>query len=916
MVIYPWMGVLVMAKAKTPTTKTGATTAASLPQPAPKGAAPVSLPRAAQYPLPKVLHATTNNTLPPIMATGGTAVIMDYAFATGVQIKMFWAIKGQEADPVFTATAQGTGSAGVQVPIPAWVVGFCIGQTLTIWYESAGEGSLRLELTVEVIDPVDMPIPKFLDLVFFQGSWWLDMTKFPGNAQVQLCGWPFIAAGQRLWVEAVGNEHLSPRRFYWILEDHVVTEDEAQEGYCFLLEILREWLAENEDWSSVTVHAGITFDGAHGTAPEDPGISHIPANAHEIPRATANLRLGEPELELLQPKLREAVYVEGQGYVLNTALTIKGGHVEVAYDGMKPGDHVCVKFKGTPGLGSPVLECQDVQGGESKLVFPVPASAFSANFGRSVVISYTVLRGRLWPSQTLTVQVLQPVGLSGIDVEEKTEGKLCLNNFSGPANATVAIWDYIAQGQRCWMWIEGKYENGSPLHWDVLVAEPVRPEWVSGGVSTLLAREELEKLADCLVFEIHFAVNFQGLSDLAGAIAFQPLQLQMVQADLVLLAPQVLQAVGNHLTVWNGRDGVTVRVKYDGMSAHHTITLCWEQAGVCLALAPKSGNITPGYVDFEVPREAVIHGIGKTVPIRYSVSRRCKQQTSADLDLQISEPVRLPTPVIPQATPPGVQHGILDLATFPFDALITVQNWWFAVAGQRYWLKCTGIKKADGSAYTFYAAQNRTVTPEEVSNGLEVTLKRDQLDLLQHDSPFTVTCIVTADHNGQEQTGIEFPTLTVIIKRPLICEIERFESLPLGTFGVGGSVQTSLMKITFVSGSGLAGIVRYGNDGFYSGNHFGMCLNRDHQIPPQLFRLDFNRPLESVKFAWAWKQRPATVTFYGEDGNVIRSVDYPDDWRGGFWVEQITAPGTAVAWVTILVQDYSFIDNFHSCYRG
>jgi len=903
-----------MAKSKTPQKSPGVDSATALP-PVPKDAAPVKVSAVhAQLPLPEVRNATANSTLPPLSSTAGTDVIITAAIASGAKIEVYWAIQGNEATPIFSAVAHGTGSAGVKVPVPAWVIGYCIGQTVSIWYESGIDASLWLELTVEVIDPNDMPQPKFLDLVFFEGSWKLDMTKFPGNAQVQLCSWPFIAAGQRLWVEAVGNEHLSPLSFHWILEDHVVTAEEAQDGFCFLLEILRSWLELLEDWSSLTIHAGITFDGAPGAAPEDPGISHIPANAHEIQRATANLRVGEPDLKLLQPNLREAVYVEGQGYVLNPTLTVNGGHVEVVYDGMRAGDHVCVKFEGTPGPGSPLLSCQDVQGGQTKLVFPVPASAFSANFGRPVVISFTVLRDRLWPSLNLTVQVLELAGLSGIDVEEKTEGKLCLSNFSGPANAIVASWDYIAQEQTCWMWIDGKYEDGSPFHWDVLVAEPVKPEWVSGGVSTLLAREELERLADCLVFEIHFAVHFQGLSDLAGAIAFRPLQLQMVQADLLLLVPQVLQAVGSHLTVWNGRDGVTVRVKYDRMSPHHTIELCWKQAGACLALAPIQGNITPGYVDFDVPREAVIHGIGKTVPIRYSVSSRCKQQTSQDMDLEISVPVRLPSPVIPQATPPGVQHGILDLATFNLDALITVLNWWFALAGQHVWLKCTGTKK-DGNPHTFYAVKGKPLTLEEVNNGLKASMIRAQLELLKHDTRISVTCLAATDESERESSAIVFPVLNLILKRPLICDVETFEGLPASNYTAGGSVQTPLMKITFLSGASTAGVMKHGNNPFYSGNHFAVCRYTSNQVPPQVHRVDFTHALESIKFGWVGLNQPAALTFYDQASNVITEITYPGDSPAGFWAEYVTTPGTSIAWMTITASNLSFVDNFSMSYR-
>ncbi|XVO85783.1 hypothetical protein ACQ9Y2_18735 [Pseudomonas palleroniana] len=757
-----------MAKPITPKRNQSPATVPSAPQPKPAGAASIDASSAInQLPVPQVRNATANSTLPPMTSTTGTDVIITSAIPTGESINVFWAIKGEEAAPVFSAVAQGTGSTGVEVPVPAWVIGFCIGQTLTIWYESASGDSARLELTVEVIDPQDMPSPEFLDLVFFQGSWWLDMTKFPGNALVELCAWPFIAAGQRLWVEAVGNEHLSPRRFQWVLEDHVVTAQEAQSGFCFLLDILREWLAGNEDWSSVTLHAGVTFNGAQGTPPEDPSISHIPANAHEIPRATANLRVGEPELNLLSPKLKEATYVEGQGYVVNPVNTTHGAHVVVTYDGMKPDDHVCVKFEGTPGQGSPLLACQDVQGGETSLVFPVPASAISANFNSSVVISYSVLRERLWPSQKLSVHVLAPVRLGEVDVEEKTDGKLCLNNFSGDATGVVSSWDYIAPGQTCWLWIEGKYEDGSPFHWPILTAEPVKREWVINGVSAPLARQELKKLADCQVFEVGFAVNFLGLADLTGAIAFRPLQLQIVQEDLVLLAPSVTEAVGSQLTVWNARDGATVRVEYKGMSAQHTITMCWQQADACLAIASKQGNPALGYVDFDIRREAVIHGIGKTVPIRYSVSSPCKQQTSSDLGLEISTPVRLPVPEVVEST-----NSVLDLRNFDGDARIAVAPWWFILPGQKGWLEAIGTGE-DGLPYT-----SRVMIGQEVEagdlDGLERFFDRAELLKFKNKTSLILRFKVTADGDANAGRAIAFPLSQDLLFTKKLLDITQF----------------------------------------------------------------------------------------------------------------------------------------------
>ncbi|MDQ0653233.1 hypothetical protein [Pseudomonas cedrina] len=869
---------------------------------------------ASQYLLPTVKNATTNNTLYPIDAKAGTTVTCPSAIPAGTQITLNVAIKGQEADPVFTAITQGTGAPNVEVDVPAWAIGYCIGLTVIIWYKTPSGESLRLELFVEVIKPVDMPVPVFTDLSSVDGSWWLDMANFPGDAVVKLCKLPFIAAGQRLWIEAVGNEHLAQPRFFWILEDHVVTEEEARSGYCFLLGILREWLAENDDWSSVTVGAGITYSGAAGTAPEDPRISRLPRNAQLSRRATANLRVREAELKLLEPHIQEATYVEGKGYLISPANTVNGAHVVVAYNGIKPGDKVCVKFAGTPGPGTPVLACQVVQQGETSLVFRVPASAISANFGKLIKVSYTVLRGSVWPSSELLARVLEPTGLGGIDVDEKTGGQICLNNFPGDATVRVPIWDYIDLGQTGWLGIKGELEDGSPFHWSILTAETVKPEWVTGGVSAVLSRDELEKLADCQVFQIYFAVSFTGSNRLEDAIQFLPLSLEMVQKDLVLVEPSVREAVGNLLTVWNGRDGVTVRVEYDGMSAHHIITLCWEQAGVCLELTPQAGDPIAGYVDFIVPREAVIHGIGKKVPIRFSVASRCKQQTSPSLELEISAPVRVPTPVVPEATPPGVQNGILDLAAFVGDAWILVENWWFSLLGQRVWLKCTGIGK-DGNTRVFYPVNGQLLTQDEVMHGLKVPMSRADLALLMHETPLDITCTVTADGGEPESKGVVFKVLNLILRQPLVCEQELFETLLLGVYAAPHRWHTPLMTIDFVSGGGLAGISRYHSNGFGSGHHYTVCDQADLQTPAQLHRLTFTHATESVKFGCLSLQRPATFTFYDLAGGVIKVINEPGDKPGGFWVECIAPAGVSIGVLTVNVMDWAFLDQFMICYR-
>ncbi|MGL5996752.1 MAG: hypothetical protein ACRC1I_09595, partial [Pseudomonas proteolytica] len=325
---------------------------------------------------------------------------------------------------------------------------------------------------------------------------------------------------------------------------------------------------------------------------------------------------------------------------------------------------------------------------------------------------------------------------------------------------------------------------------------------------------------------------------------------------------------------------------------------------------PKPGNTEPGYVDFAIPREAVIHGAGKTVLIQYTVTSPCKLASSRTLPLQISVPVRLPTPVVPQAT-----NNILDLGTFAGDADVRVEAWWFILPGQRVWLRCVGTN-IDGSAYTINIAVAQEVTQGDVSSGLNEVLKRLDLEKLKHDTPLVLTCKVTADGSIKENEAVEFAPRELIIRRPVVVIEERFEAQATRTYRVGGVVDTPTMTVTFISGPSLAGIVPYGNDQYYSGQCYVMCQNVSHAVPPQIHRFDFKHKLEAVKFGWSWKQNPGSVTFYDEQNHVLAVCNYPDEKRGGFWVDYSPENGQLISRMEVTVEDYSFIDNFTMAYRA
>ncbi len=74
-----------------------------------------------------------------------------------------------------------------------------------------------------------------------------------------------------------------------------------------------------------------------------------------------------------------------------------------------------------------------------------------------------------------------------------------------------------------------------------------------------------------------------------------------------------------------------------------------------------------------------------------SLQRRERMQahvTSADLELQIQCPAALAAPEVPPGHSIAGGQGTLDLRTFTGDAEITLQAWWFILAGAKGWLEC------------------------------------------------------------------------------------------------------------------------------------------------------------------------------------------------------------------------------------
>ncbi|MEN5151564.1 hypothetical protein [Pseudomonas orientalis] len=715
---------------------------------------PKSLPNALDLPKPELLEADENGSVDSLkLLNGGNVSVCYDDMQTTDLITLNWPLAGSPYPPIEPQNGDEAGCINFYIPpeyIALWLDTYAL---FTYTVTRNGESQTSLQGGVRISLPSNLPQAQILEA--FDGK--LDLSLLCCNDPIlYIPPWAFAGKIQTINCYIGGLYPGDTQAKLYPFEDEPVTDEDLRLGW--RRAIPRALLQQPKHNSGLYLLASVRYSEA------------VPYRSFGSLSLTL---LTEPHLELSPPELKEAVHTEFDGWLVNPINTVNGAHIVVAYEGMCSGDTVCPTLTGTPGPGTVELECRQPVEGETSLVFAVPPSVIRANFEQAITLTYDVTRcdGSHWSSPERRVKVLGITGLPKPGIEQATGDRVDLNTFGDDATAVVSIWHYAMEQDCCWVWVTGTREDGSSCLFYVLEGKPLTAAWLRDGVDTPIARTKLQKLADCSEFNLHFAANFDGQCALDTAVEFPVVTFSIEQEALILPPPRVCEAVGDQLTLWNGRDGVTVRVEYERISPNQMIDVQWLKTdGTSLPLTSKPGNSDPGYVDFAIPREAVIHGAGKTILINYTVTSACKMAPSKTLALKVSVPTRLPTPMVPEATPPATQGAILDLRTFSGDAQIIVNDenfdkaWWFSLEGQKGWLECTGTKE-DGSSHTVRVMTGQLITLSDMNNGLKRVLARSDLEAFRNKTPLAIVFKVTTDGSPDVSEAIEFPLLELTLRK-------------------------------------------------------------------------------------------------------------------------------------------------------
>ncbi|MGW7775113.1 hypothetical protein ACTWM0_19455 [Pseudomonas machongensis] len=244
--------------------------------------------------------------------------------------------------------------------------------------------------------------------------------------------------------------------------------------------------------------------------------------------------------------------------------------------------------------------------------------------------------------------------------------------------------------------------------------------------------------------------------------ASKPLSFKVVSQSADYPAPTVREVTGGTLKPFDARNGATVVVTYPTMNSSHKIIVrvAGHNEAATFTSEPQNGSAS-GSVNFTVPAPVIGASQGRSVIVQYVVTRGSNEpRLSVPLTLTVTElsAEQLPAPEVPEAT-----EGILDLGAFEGDATVKVSKtigdkqyaWPLAGEGQLYWVVAE-VRFGGNLLFEVPLASGEALNPTQVTQGLELKLKRGTLDLIKDGSELNVIVEVAYD-KSQNGRRLELP---------------------------------------------------------------------------------------------------------------------------------------------------------------
>ena len=267
----------------------------------------------------------------------------------------------------------------------------------------------------------------------------------------------------------------------------------------------------------------------------------------------------------------------------------------------------------------------------------------------------------------------------------------------------------------------------------------------------------------------------------------------------------------------------------------------------------------------------------------------------------------LPEPIVPEAS--GGELDFTELCCG--DAHLVVAPWPEIAVTQQIALVCKGTSIA-GSSIVVPLLPERPVTPDEVNNGLEIAISNAALAELRTGSVISL------------ELSVEFPDEDLTPFSPVELRLwksqevfEGFDGQPNRMLATGESLKTPTMTIKMIqAGQKAGGILTFASvPPFLTGPAIVICYNQTgSSVPPQVTELSFNIACRCLRFAYAYLDGLATLTFFDQQGAILETRVLNSASGGRHrWVEFKAEKGKLLGKIWVECGDHGYLDNFHMC---
>ncbi|NUT86998.1 hypothetical protein HNO91_11205 [Pseudomonas corrugata] len=337
-------------------------------------------------------------------------------------------------------------------------------------------------------------------------------------------------------------------------------------------------------------------------------------------------------LELDPPSVKEANGATLKPFNAKDTLTIE---VPVNAD-LLPDDKLKVIWTGAPGTPAEGSYTSGETLVSDGLDIEIPNSVVAFNLGKSVVVSYEVIRGNDKPIPSGDFDLAVEVFAQDDLLEAKPLLMAAANNGEGPKLDLSAItsdtpcligrWPLIALDQDVWLRLRGTKADGTPGYNFAIYAPPPRgpsvdADWISQGVHAVNAPYAyLKELKHGSELTVEFKADFSKTTNEAEAQTF-PIRTYVVSTlPDVLPPPDVVEADANHAVDPSVlSNGITVQVlPFDGMLVGYDITMTFEGTADGSATQTKRvERIEP--IDYAISQATLLPNSDRTVNVFYQV---------------------------------------------------------------------------------------------------------------------------------------------------------------------------------------------------------------------------------------------------------------------------------------------------------